>query len=82
MAHSIDVRLHAIVGADGDPAAEVGRRADLPEVMIAAELAVGVLGDSAKEQIALHVGGPAGLVEERPGQPARTDLDRMRRGVA
>src|SRR5262249_27067904 len=76
LADAVEVRLMAVVGADGHAAAEVGRRADLAEEVVPAELALGMPGDPAQEQLALDVGGPAGLVEEGPRQPARTDLDR------
>ena len=45
LADPVDVGLVAVVAADRDPAAEVGRRPDLAEVVVAAELAVGVAGD-------------------------------------
>ena len=40
--------------------------------MVAAELAVGVPGDPAQEQVALDVAGDAGLVEKRLRQPPRS----------
>ena len=40
-------------------------------MVVAAELAVGVAGDPAQQQLALDVAGAAGLVVERPGQAPR-----------
>ncbi len=76
LAHAVDVRLVAVVRDDGDPAAEVGRGADLAEVMIAAELAVGMAGDPREQEIALDVGRPLRLVQEGAGQASCADLDR------
>ena len=53
-----------VVAADRHPVAKIGRRADLAEVMVAAELAVGVLGDPAQQELVLDFAGPASLVEE------------------
>ena len=50
--------------------------------MVAAELAVGVPGEPAQEQVALNVAGALGLVEKRLGQPARTPGDRPHRSTA
>src|SRR5207302_1413103 len=44
---AIDVGLVAVVAADRDPAAEVGRGADFTEVVVAAEPALGVACDAA-----------------------------------
>ncbi len=71
VANAIDVGLMAVVAADRHATAEICWRANLAEVVVAAELAVGVAGDPAQEQLALHVAGAVGLVEERPGEPAR-----------
>src|SRR5262249_8375762 len=56
--------------------AEVGRRADLAEEVVPAELAVGVPRDPAEQEIPLDISGPTGLVEEGPGQAPRPDLHR------
>ena len=47
-----------VVAADRHAAAEVGRGLDLAEVVVAAELAVGVAGDPLQEQLALDFVGP------------------------
>ena len=47
-----------------------------PEMMIAAELAVGVLRDPPEQQLALDLGRPSRLGQERPGQPSGADFDR------
>ena len=60
----------AVVAADRHAAAKVGGGADLAEVVVAAELAVGVAGDLLEQEPALDVGGMPGLVEEGPGEPA------------
>ena len=70
LADAVDVRLVPVVAADRDPAAEVGGGPDLGEVVVAAELAVGVAGDAGAGEVALDVAGPAGLLEERRGRAA------------
>ena len=50
LAHAVDVRLMPVVAADRHATAKIRRRADLAEVMIAAELAVGVPGDPARAE--------------------------------
>ena len=67
LADAIDVRLVALVAADRHASAEIGRGADLAEMVVAAELAVGVPGDPPQEQLALDVGGPVGLGQKRSG---------------
>ena len=49
LAHAVDVWLVAVVIADGHAAAEVFRGADLAEVVVAAELAVGVASDPVQQ---------------------------------
>ena len=72
LADLVDVGLVAVVAGDGDPLAVVGGRPDLGEVVVAAELAVGVAGDPAhQEQVALDLAGVPALVEEVAGLAPR-----------
>ena len=66
----------AFVAADRHASAEVGRGADLAEMVVAAELAIGVPGDPGEQELALDIGGPAGLGQERLCQASGADLDR------
>ena len=69
VAHPVDVGLVPVVAADRHPAAEIGGRANLAEVMVAAELAVGVPGDPAEQELALDVAG-AGVSDRGTPEPA------------
>ena len=71
IAHSFNVGLMPVIPADRHAPTEILRRANLAEVVIAAELTVGVPGDPAQQKLALHVARAAGLIVERPGQPTR-----------
>ena len=81
LADAVDVGLVAVVAADRDAAAEVGRGADLAEVVVAAELAVGVAGEPAQQQVALDLvgvgrsgrgtSGPGAARRSTDGRPTR-----------
>ena len=64
VADLVDIRLVAVVAADGNLATEVGFGADRPEVVIAAKLAIGMTGDPAQEQVTLDLPGILALSEE------------------
>jgi hypothetical protein len=44
-------------------------------MVVAAELAVGVAGDAAEQEVALDIAGAGGLAEEVAGEPSGADRE-------
>ena len=65
--HALDVRMMVVVGGDRQPAAKVGRRIDLREAVVAAEVALRVAANLREQRAMLNLTRSAG-VEAKPLQ--------------
>ena len=71
-----DVRLVSIVTPDWNSFLEFLDRADFAEVVVAAEVALGVSGDALQQQVALDFGCTRRPVEESASATTGARLDR------